>query len=79
MTNASPKVKIYLNNGDAEIDNNWIENMICRFALGRKFCLFSGNEKGDCASVNIYTTVQTAKINGLNVAQYLEEVLICIP
>lgn len=74
-----PKVKIYLNNGDAEIDNNWIENMIRPFALGRKNWLFSDTEKGADASANIYTIVQTAKINGLNVAQYLEEVLIRIP
>jgi len=53
--------------------------MMRPFALGRKNWLFSDTEKGADASANIYTIVQTAKISGLNVAQYLEEVLIPIP
>ncbi len=77
--NELPKIKLYLNNGETEIDNNWIENMIRPFALGRKNWLFSDTEHGADASANIYTIVQNAKINGLNVPQYLEEIFIRLP
>jgi transposase len=73
------KVKLYLTNGECEIDNNWIENMIRPFALGRKNWLFSDTEKGADASAVIYTIVQTAKLNELNVMAYLEFILENIP
>jgi transposase len=74
-----PKIKLYLTHGECEIDNNWIENMIRPFALGRKNWLFSQTVKGADASANIYTVVQTAKINGLNVQAYLESVFTRLP
>lgn len=77
--NELPKIRIYLANGDTELDNNWIENMIRPFALGRKNWLFSDTVHGADASANIYTIVQNAKINGLNVPQYLEEVFMRLP
>ena len=71
--------RLYLTNGECEIDNNWIENMIRPFALGRKNWLFSDTEKGADASAVIYTIVQTAKLNELNVMAYLESILESIP
>ena len=74
-----PKIRLYLTHGECEIDNNWIENMIRPFALGRKNWLFSATIKGADASANIYTIVQTAKHNGLNVHSYLESVFERLP
>ena len=35
----------YIDYGEAEIDNNWVENQIRPFALGRRNWLFQGNER----------------------------------
>ena len=53
--------------------------MIRPFALGRKNWLFSKTIRGADASASIYTVVQTAKQNGLNVQTYLENVFERLP
>jgi transposase len=52
----------YINHGEVEIDNNWVENQIKPFSLGRKNWLFVGNQKrSGCGSTilqpnpNLYT------------------------
>jgi hypothetical protein len=77
--NELPKIKLYLKNGACELDDNWIENMIRPFALGRKNLLLSKTIRGADASASIYTVVQTAKQNGLNVQTYLESVFERLP
>ena len=47
--------------------------------IGRKNWLFSGSPKGAEASAGIYTLVETAKANGLNVYRYLEHILTELP
>lgn len=70
-----PRVRNYLECGHVEIDNNLIENAIRRVALGKKNWLFADTDSGAQASATIYTILQTAKANGLNVNQYLTDVL----
>jgi transposase len=52
------------------MDNNWIENAIRPFAVGRKNWLFSGNPEGASASATIYSIIETAKANGLEPYHY---------
>jgi transposase len=61
----------YANHGHLDIDNNFAENAIRPFALGRKNWLFNGNHDGARAGANIYTLIQNAKNHNLNVQAYL--------
>ncbi|MDD3997602.1 MAG: IS66 family transposase [Sphaerochaetaceae bacterium] len=56
---------------EATPENNIAENAIRPFVLGRKAWLFSNTESGAEASAFYYSMVETAKLNGVNVADYL--------
>ena len=53
------------------IDNNFIENRIRPFALGRKNWLFSASVDGAEASGVLYSIIQTARGSGLEPYAYL--------
>ena len=74
-----PELTKYLEHGMLDIDNNWCENQIRSFALGRKNWLFMGNAKGAWASSIIYSLVVTAKANGIDPWRYLVDVLAKAP
>lgn len=61
------------------ISNNAAENAIRPFTIGRKNWMFADTPKGDSASVAVYSLVETAKANGLNVYTYLEYLLLYMP
>ena len=69
----------YLNDGDCAISNNAAENAIRPFTVGRKNWLFSNTPKGAKASADIYSIVETAKANGLDVFKYFELLLTVLP
>ena len=69
----------YLERGDLRIDNNFVENAIRPFALGRKNWLFSQSVAGAESSATIFSLIETAKANGLNPFLYLREVLEKMP
>ena len=55
-----PRINRYCKEGDYQIDNNGIENTIRHIALGRKNCLFSGNDSGaedNCIFTHLSTAV----------------------
>jgi len=58
-----------------EIDNNWIENQIRPFALGRKNWLFVGNHRGAEAAALFYSLIQTCKLNNLEPRNYFNAIL----
>lgn len=65
------KLARYVDHGDLTPDNNAAENAIRPFVLGRKNWLISGSPEGATASCVIYSLIETAKANGLNVFSYL--------
>ena len=69
----------YLLDGRLSISNNAAENAIRPFTVGRKNWLFSDTPKGAKASAAVYSLVETAKANGLNVYTYLEYLLMYMP
>ena len=69
----------YLDDGRLAIDNNLTENAIRPFVLGRKNWLFSDTVKGVGASANLYSLIETAKLNGLEPYGYLREVFTRLP
>ncbi len=69
----------YLLDGRCSISNNAAENAIRPFTVGRKNRLFADTPKGAKASAAIYSLVETAKANGLNVYAYLQHLLMYMP
>jgi transposase len=65
----------YVNYGEAEIDNNLVENQIRPFALGRKNWLFAGNKDAADTAAFFYSIIQTCKINNIESQKYLTYVL----
>lgn len=74
-----PHIRHYLKHGTIEIDNNYAENAIRPFALGRRNWLFMCTEKGAQASANIYSLLITAKANQIEPYRYLLEVIKRLP
>ena len=74
-----PYMENYLLDGRLSISNNAAENAIRPFAVGRKNRLFADTPKGAKASAAVYSLVETAKANGLNVYTYLEYLLMYLP
>lgn len=78
-TNQKPYMENYLLDGRCSISNNAAENSIRPYAIGRKNWLFSDTPKGASASAAVYSIVETAKANNLNVYTYLEYLLLYMP
>ena len=69
----------YLLDGRCEISNNAAERRAKSYAIGRKAFLFHTSVAGAGASAVMYSIIETAKANNLNVFQYLYMVLIYMP
>jgi hypothetical protein len=65
------KLVRYLEHPDIPIDNNYIENEIRPFAVGRRAWMFCDTQMGARASANLYSFVSSAKANGLEPHAYL--------
>lgn len=68
--NQQKKLMEPFKDGRLDIDNNLAERSIKPFVIGRKNWLFSNSSKGAKASAMIYSLMETAKENRLNVFQY---------
>ncbi|MBQ0721756.1 MAG: IS66 family transposase [Gammaproteobacteria bacterium] len=79
LHNQWPRLVGYLEDGRYPIDNNPAENAVRPFTIGRKNWLFSQSQAGACASANLYSLIETAKMNGLNPYDYLKEVFTRLP
>jgi transposase len=77
--NQRPYMENYLLDGRCSISNNLAENSIRPFCVGRKNWLFADTPKGAEASAAVYSIIETAKANGLNVYTYLEYLLLYMP
>lgn len=74
-----PYLRLFLTNGDVPMDNNYAEQAIRPFTIGRKNFVLIDSSNGAKASAIIYSLVETAKANQLNVYQYFELLLTEIP
>lgn len=61
------------------MDNNYAEQAIRPFTIGRKNFVLIESSNGARASAMIYSLVETAKTNQLNVYEYFELLLTEIP
>ena len=73
--NRKDTLMTYLEDGHCSFSNNLSENAIRPFTVGRKNWLFSATPKGATASALVYTMVEMAKANELNIYKYLTYLL----
>jgi transposase len=66
-----PKLVRYIENGSWPLSNNPCENSIRPFVIGRRGWLFSDTVDGANASANLYSLVETCKVNGIEPYRYL--------
>ena len=69
----------FLDHGEIEISNKQVENAIRPIVVGRKNWLFCDTQAGANASVIVFTVLETAKANGLNIEAYLTHLLTVLP
>jgi len=69
----------YLDDGAVPINNNWVENQIRPWALGRSNCLFAGSLRSGQRAAAVMTLIQSAKLNGHDPYAYLKDVLTRLP
>lgn len=77
--NHRESLQTYLQDGRCELSNNAAERCAKSYAIGRKNSLFHTSVAGAKASSIIYSIVETAKANNLNVYQYLYVLLLYMP
>jgi transposase len=69
----------YCDDGAVPIDNNWVENQIRPWALGRSNWLFAGSLRSGQRAAAIMSLIQSAKMNGHDPYAYLKDVLERLP
>ncbi len=74
-----PKLSRFVTNGSYPIDNNPCENAIRPFVVGRRNWLFSDTVGGANASANLYSLLQTCKVNGVDPYRYLVALFKALP
>ena len=79
IKNRKPFLEAYLEDGGCSFSNNTSERSCKAFVTGRKNWLFSDTPKGAAASANVYSIVETAKANDVDVYLYLKYLLLKTP
>lgn len=72
-------LRVFLSDGNVPPDNNYAEQAIRPFTIGRKNFILMESDNGAKASAIIYSLVETAKANEINTYKYLELLLTEIP
>jgi transposase len=74
-----PALIRYAKTGNLPIDNNPVENAVRPIAIGRKNWLHYGSERAGHRAAVIHSLMATAKLNGLDPAAWLADVLDKLP
>ena len=77
--NDKKELEMFLEDGRLEISNNLCESHIRPFATARRAWLFADTPNGARANAVLYTLVETARANDLNVYAYLDYLLAEMP
>jgi hypothetical protein len=65
----------YVAHGALPIDNNWVERLMKRIAVGKKNWLFIGSLRAGLRNANLMTLVASAHRHDLDVQEYLRDVI----
>ena len=68
-------LRVFLSDGHVPMDNNYTEQAIRPFTIGRKNFVLIESSNGAKASVTLYSLVETAKANMVNVFEYFNLLL----
>ncbi|MCR4598093.1 MAG: IS66 family transposase [Acetatifactor sp.] len=79
IRNRKPFLTTYLEDGGCSFHNNTSERSCKAFVTGRKNWLFSDTPNGADASALVYSIVETAKANDIDIFHYLKYLLIKTP
>ena len=79
IINQEKYLKVFLEDGDAPIDNSASERAIRTFCLGKKNWMFHNTAKGASASAMVYSISETAKLNNLRPYYYFKYILTELP
>ena len=79
LANNWSRLERYTEAGFLPIDNNVAERAVKPFVIGRKAWLFSDTPRGATASAQIYSLVETSKVNGQEPYTWLRHVLERLP
>ena len=79
VQNQRSYLETFLEDGRLDLSNNLCESHIRPFATARRAWLFADTPKGATANAVLYTLVETARANGLNVYEYLSYLLTVMP
>ena len=77
--NQEQYLRKFLDDGNIPMDNNYAEQAIRPFTIGRKNFVIIESDKGAKASAILYSLAETAKANQLNTYKYFELLLTEIP
>ena len=77
--NQEKYLRKFLEDGNIPLDNNYAEQAIRPFTIGRKNFVLIESDNGAKASAILYSLVETAKANQLNTYKYFELLLTEIP
>jgi transposase len=69
----------YLDDGHVPIDNNWVENQIRPWAIGRSNWLFAGSLRAGQRAAAIMSLIRSAQLNGHDPYAYLKDILTRLP
>ena len=69
----------FLKDGAVPVDNNWIENQMRPWGLGRKNWLFIGSQLAGERAAVVMSLLQSAKLHGHDPFAYLKDVLTRLP
>lgn len=73
------RLKVFLDDGRVEIDNNWCENAIRPVAVGRKNWMHVGSEEAGPKVAAIASIFETCRRLEINVRDYLSDILPQLP
>lgn len=68
-------LNVYVNDGRLPIDNNWVERLMKRVAVGKKNWLFVGSLRAGLRNANLMSLVASAHRHDLDVYEYLRDVI----
>ena len=77
--NQRASLENYFKDGRLELSNSSAERKAKSYVIGRKNFLFHDTVDGAKASAVVYSIVETAKANNLNIFQYLQTLLLYMP
>jgi hypothetical protein len=72
-------LRVYLEDGRVEIDNNEIENAIRPTAVGKKNWLFIGDAEAGERSAIVFTVIEACRRRGIDPFAYLRDVFTRMP